>query len=158
MAGSLPKPRPLANVVGDDRLAAATTEVLRAAATETTRLGHRYIGAEHTLIALIGSDGPTGQAFRDAGATAAQARSRIEFIVPHEPPFMLLTELTVSPRLLGMIEEEAEIAAAMEARVAPHDLALALLRDGTALPTRVLDECGVNTRALTQRLRSLQGS
>lgn len=156
MAGSLPKPRPLASVVGDDRLSEGVKAALRAAATETTRLGHRYIGAEHALIALIGSDSPTGQAFRDAGATAAQARSRIEFIVPHEPPFMLLTELTVSPRLLGVIEEEAEIAAAMGVRVEPPDLALALLRDGTALPTRVLDECGVNTRALTQHLRSLQ--
>lgn len=156
MAGGMPKPRPLAGVVADDRLSEAVREVLRAAAAETTRLGHRYIGAEHALIALIGSDGATGQAFRDAGADAAQARSRIEFIVPREPPFMLLKELTVSPRLLGLIEEEAEIAASLDARVEPPDLSLALLRDGTALPARVLDECGVNTRALIPRLRALQ--
>lgn len=156
MASSLPKPRALALVLRDERLAAEVTDVLRAAAAETTRLGHRYIGGEHVLIALIASDGPTGQVLREAGATAEQVRSRVEFIVPHEPAFLVPKEVLVSPRLLVLIEDAAEVAAAMETKVEAPDLALGLLRDPDGIPSRVLDECGVHTRALTQRLRLLQ--
>jgi len=109
-----------------------------------------------SICALIASDGPTGQTFREAGATAEQARSRVEFIVPHEPPFMLLKEMNVGPRLIAMIEDAAEVAASLETTVEAPDLALALLREHASIPSRVLDECGVNTRALAQRLRLLQ--
>ena len=156
MASSLPKPRALASVLSDERIAEEVAAVLRAAAAETTRLGHRYIGGEHVLIALIGSEGPTGQVLREAGATAEQARSRVEFIVPHEPAFLAPKEVMVGPRLLALIEDTAEIAEAMEAHVEAPDLALGLLRDSDGIPSHVLDECGVNTRALTQRLRLLQ--
>jgi ATP-dependent Clp protease ATP-binding subunit ClpA len=156
MMASLPKPRALAAVLNDERLSEEVAAVLRAAAAETTRLGHRYIGGEHALIALIASDGPTGQVLREAGATAEQARSRVEFIVPHEPAFLAPKEVMVAPRLLLLIEDAAEIAAALETQVEAPDLALGLLRDPESIPTRVLDECGVSTRALTQRLRLLQ--
>ncbi|MGI8854289.1 MAG: Clp protease N-terminal domain-containing protein [Thermomicrobiales bacterium] len=155
MASSLPKPRPLASFLADDRYAEETKSLLRAAAAETTRLGHRFISGEHLLIALIASDGPTGQTVREAGATAEQARSRVEFIVPHDPPFLAPKEMNVGPRLIVMLEEAAEVAEDLAARVEAHDLALALLRDREGIPSRVLDECGVNTRALAQRLRLL---
>ncbi len=153
---SLPKPRALAAVLNDERLSEEVAAVLRAAATETTRLGHRYIGGEHALIALIASDAPTGQVLREAGASAEQTRSRVEFIVPHEPAFMAPREVMVGPRLLALIEDAAEVAAAMDAHVEAPDLALGILRDPDGIPSRVLAECGVNTRALTQRLRLLQ--
>ena len=131
--------------------------LLRGAAAETTRLGHRFISGEHLLIALIASDGPTGQVFREAGATTEQTRSRVEFIVPHDPPFLIPREMNVGPRLIALLEEAAEVAEGLEMRVEAPDLALALLRDHESIPSRVLDECHVNTRALTQRLRLLQG-
>lgn len=159
MASSLPKPRPLASFLADGRFSAEAMALLRGAATETTRLGHRFISGEHLLIALIASDGPTGQVFREAGATAEQARSRVEFIVPHDPPFLTPKEMTVSPRLIALLEdtaEMAEIADGLETRVESPVLALALLRDREGIPSRVLDECHVNTRTLIQRLRLLQ--
>lgn len=156
MASSLPKPRPLASFLGDERYSEETKALLRAAAAETTRLGHRFIGGEHLLIALIASDGPTGEVLREAGAATEQARSRVEFIVPHDPPFLISKEMTVSPRLIAMLEEAAEIAELMAIEVEAPDVALALLRDPEAIPSRVLDECHVNTRALAQRLRLLQ--
>jgi len=156
MASSLPKPRPLAAFLADDRYAEETKALLRAAAAETTRLGHRFISGEHVLIALIASDGPAGQVLREAGATAEQARSRVEFIVPHDPPFLAPKEMNVGPRLIAMLEDTAEVAERTEVRVEAPDLALALLRDREGIPSRVLDECGVNTRALAQRLRLLQ--
>lgn len=156
MSTSLPKPRPLASFLADDRLSEETKELLRAAATETTRLGHPFISGEHLLIVLIGSDGPTGDVMREAGAMAEQARSRVEFIIPHEPPFLRPKEMTVAPRLIALIEDAAEVAAALETRVEAPDLALGLLRDPDGIPSRVLDECHVNTRALAQRLRLLQ--
>lgn len=155
MASSLPKPRPLASLLADDRFSDETKALLRGAAAETTRLGHRFIGGEHLLIALIAGDGPTGQTLRAAGATVEQARSRVEFIVPHDPPFLAPKEMNAGPRLIAMLEDAAEVAESMEARVQPADLALALLRDRAGIPSRVLDECGVNTRALAQRLRLL---
>lgn len=157
MALSLPKPRPLASFLADERFSEETKALLRGAAAETTRLGHRFISGEHLLIALIGSDGPTGQTLREAGATAEQARSRVEFIVPHDPPFLAPKEMTVSPRLIALLEEAAEVAEGLETQVEAPDLALALLRDREGIPHRVLDECHVNTRALAQRLRLLQG-
>jgi hypothetical protein len=45
----------------------------------------------------------------------------------------------------------------METHVEAPDLALALLRDPEGIPSRVLGECRVNTRALAQRLRLLGG-
>jgi ATP-dependent Clp protease ATP-binding subunit ClpA len=155
MASSLPKPRPLASLLADDRYAEETKALLRTAAAETTRLGHRFVSGEHLLIALIASDGPTGQTVREAGATAEQARSRVEFIVPHDPPFLVPKEMNVGPRLIAMLEEAAEVTEALAAQVEAPDLALALLRDREGIPSRVLDECGVNTRALAQRLHLL---
>ena len=158
MTSSLPKPRPLASFLADTRFSEETMALLRGAAVETTRLGHRFISGEHLLIALIASGGPTGQIFREAGATAEQARSRVEFIVPHDPPFLIPKEMNVGPRLIALLEAEAEVAEGMESRVEAPDLALGLLRDHGGIPSRVLDECHVNTRALTQRLRLLQGN
>jgi hypothetical protein len=80
----------------------------------------------------------------------------VEFIVPHEPAFLAPKEVLVSPRLLVLIEDAAEVAEAMEAKVEAPDLALGLLRDPDGIPSRVLEECHVHTRALTQRLRLLQ--
>lgn len=154
---SLPKPRPLAALVSDDRLSDEVRDVLRDAAAEATRLGHRLIGAEHVLIALIGVDTPTGSVLREARATAAQARSRVEFIVPHEPLPLAGAEMRVAPRLLVLLDDLAVVAEAMGAKVESPDVLLAFLRDRDGLPSRVLDECGVNTRALAQRTRLLQG-
>jgi ATP-dependent Clp protease ATP-binding subunit ClpA len=157
MASSLPKPRPLASLLADARFSDEVKALLRGAAAETTRLGHRFISGEHLLIALIASDGPTGAVFREAGATAEQARSRVEFIVPHDPPFLIPKEMNVSPRLIALLEDAAEVAEGLETRVEAPDLALGLLRDREGIPSRVLDECHINTRALTQRLRLLEG-
>ncbi|MDQ6602319.1 MAG: hypothetical protein M3Z19_06275 [Chloroflexota bacterium] len=157
MASSLPKPRPLAPFLADERFSEEAKALLRGAAAETTRLGHRFISGEHLLIALIASDGPTGQCFREAGATVEQARSRVEFIVPHDPPFLLPKEMNVGPRLIALLEDAADVAEGLETQVKAPDLALSLLRDREAIPSRVLDECRVNTRALTQRLHLLQG-
>ena len=66
-------------------------------------------------------------------------------------------EMNLGPRLIAMLEEAAEVAEALDVQVEAPDLALALLRDHEGIPSRVLDECGVNTRALTQRLHLLQG-
>ncbi len=156
MASSLPKPRPLASFLAVERYSEETKALLRAAAAETTRLGHRFISGEHLLIALIASDGPAGQIMREAGATVEQTRSRVEFIVPHDPPFLIPKDMNVGPRLIAMLEEAAEVAEELEIPVEAHDLALALLRDREGIPSRVLDECGVNTRALVQRLRLLE--
>jgi ATP-dependent Clp protease ATP-binding subunit ClpA len=156
MASSLPKPRPLAPFLGDNRYAEETKALLRAAAAETTRLDHRFISGEHLLIALIASDGPTGEVLREAGATVEQARSRVEFIIPHDPPFLIPKEMNLGPRLIAMLEEAADVAEALDAQVEVPALALALFRDQEGIPSRVLDECGVNTRALSQRLHLLQ--
>ncbi|MHB8647929.1 MAG: Clp protease N-terminal domain-containing protein [Thermomicrobiales bacterium] len=157
MALSLPKPRPLASFLADERFSEETLALLRSAAAETTRLGHRFISGEHLLIALIAEDGPTGAVFREAGATVEQARSRVEFIVPHDPPFLMPNEMQVGPRLIALLEDTAEVAERLETRVEAPDLALALLRDREGIPSRVLDECRVNTRALVQRLLVLHG-
>lgn len=148
---SLPKPQPLAVFLSDDRLADDATTLLRDAAGEATRLGHHLISGEHLLIAMISSGTPAGDLLRTAGATAEQARSRIEFVVPREPPFLLGGALRVAPRLVALLEDEGDVAASRDGRVESLDLLLALLRDGDGLPHRVLEECGVNTRALAQR-------
>ncbi len=158
MASSLPKPRLLASFLADARFSEEVKALLRGAAVETTRLGHRFISGEHLLIALIASDGPTGQVFRAAGATAEQVRSRVEFIVPHDPPFLVPKETNVSPRLIVMLEGAAEIAEGLASHVEAPEIALGLLRDREGIPSRVLDECRVNIRALIQRLRLLQGN
>ncbi len=156
---SLPKPRPLAALLTETWYAEEVKTVLRMSAAETTRLGHRYIGGEHLLIATVASDTPTGALLRDLGATVAQTRSRVEFIVPHEPAALALVggEIRVGPRLLALLEDEAEIAEGSDGQVSLPDVVLALLRDREALPARVLDECGVDTRGLGVRLRLLRG-
>ncbi len=151
---SLPAPRPLTALVADDRLSDEVKTLLRDAAGEAARLGHRLIGGEHLLLALIASPGATGAMLRAAGATTAQTRSRIEFIVPHEPAFLAVGgEIRVAPRVVAMIEDAAEVAASLDEHVEAPDLLIALLRPRDSVPVRVLDECGVNTRALRQGVR-----
>jgi ATP-dependent Clp protease ATP-binding subunit ClpA len=41
------------------------------------RLGHRWIGCEHLLLALTSTDGPTGQALRNAAITPERVRAEI---------------------------------------------------------------------------------
>lgn len=60
-----------------ERFTEAAQAVVIEAGAHATRLGHNWIGCEHFLLVLASSDDPVGQAFRDAGVTAARIESTI---------------------------------------------------------------------------------
>ena len=63
------------DVVG--RLTPGAREIHRGAFENAIRLGHRYIGSEHFLLALAGADHPAGAALRAHGVTPDRVEEQI---------------------------------------------------------------------------------
>jgi ATP-dependent Clp protease ATP-binding subunit ClpA len=66
-----------------ERFTASARQIVIEARQEATRLGHRYVGTEHLLLALLTDDeaGIAGDVLRDAGVDAGRIRADIERIV-----------------------------------------------------------------------------
>ena len=66
-----------------ERFTASARQIVIEARQEAKRLGHRYVGTEHLLLALLTDDeaGIAGDVLRDAGADAERLRADIERIV-----------------------------------------------------------------------------
>lgn len=71
----------------------AAKGVVERAAEEAQALGHRYLGTEHLLLALLAAGGETGQTLRHLGADLLRARQALQALLPsslagpppHEP-------------------------------------------------------------------------
>jgi ATP-dependent Clp protease ATP-binding subunit ClpA len=51
--------------------------VVRGAFGSAHRLGHRYVGTEHLLLAVAMADGPAGEVLREQGVTAERVKDEI---------------------------------------------------------------------------------
>jgi ATP-dependent Clp protease ATP-binding subunit ClpA len=124
---------------------------------EARRLGHDWVGEEHVLLALAGSDSVAGDALREAGATVDVLDGGLLTALAHaDPPVESDERGPVSPRpnprhysLFGRAEG---LALARGSRsLLPEDvLVAAVWRDGMA--SRILDQLGIDRTDLIRRL------
>ncbi|MGH9176941.1 MAG: Clp protease N-terminal domain-containing protein [Acidimicrobiales bacterium] len=64
-----------------ERFTTEARQLIVAAQVHARRRGHTWIGCEHLLLAVAGSDGPAGQLLRDRGVGPDAVSSRIEVII-----------------------------------------------------------------------------
>ena len=60
-----------------ERFTADARTVVVHAQQHARRLGHRYIGCEHLLLALVAIDAPAGSVLREHGLTPARVEEQI---------------------------------------------------------------------------------
>ncbi|NDJ61953.1 MAG: ATP-dependent Clp protease ATP-binding subunit, partial [Chloroflexi bacterium] len=127
--------------------------ILKAAAEESHRLRHNYIGAEHIFISATKVDqGPTAKLLRQAKLDPRDVRNVIRREVGSgdgtyavELPLTPRAEMILSLAIFLSDRDEAE-------QVEEEHVLLALLQEGEAVPIRKLIELGFDVNLWLQRL------
>ena len=139
-SGPLPDPRELPASAPFDLLDRPAKRVLGLAEEEARLMRHNWIGTEHTLIALVRSDGVAQRALQALGVTLEQARAGVFKAVP--PRETDVTEITVTPRVRTLLGKAITLAAPSADLVKPQHLLLALVADPEGIGSQVLTELG----------------
>jgi ATP-dependent Clp protease ATP-binding subunit ClpA len=64
-----------------ERFTGQAREVVVQAQAQARRLGHRYIGCEHLLLSIVGTDSPAGDVLRSLGLTPEAVESAMRTIL-----------------------------------------------------------------------------
>jgi ATP-dependent Clp protease ATP-binding subunit ClpC len=92
-----------------------TSEAIKAmvlATEEARRLRHDYIGTEHILLGLLGSDGTAAQLLKSAGMTLSQTRSDVQATLIRRPTIneqSIFTQIFGSSRDTPFIEQSKKL-------------------------------------------------
>ena len=113
---------------GDMRYGAETRGVLCQAAAHARRLGHSYVGCEHLLLAVCGTDGWPGRLLCGAGLHPLMADSAVLLLAGFGSPAQSLHQgwTPGAEKVLRMAAREAKCFGCREVGVG--HLLLALLR------------------------------
>jgi ATP-dependent Clp protease ATP-binding subunit ClpC len=123
---------------------------------ETRRLGHDHIGPEHLLLGVLRTDGAPRTLLEALGVDADRVRARVVDVVG-ERQLPGTGQIPFTPSAKKALE--LSLREALDLRVTfigPEHILLGLVRDGESVATRVLDELGVDRRALTTLLRGIR--
>jgi len=123
------------------RVAVATAK------SEAERLGHGYVGTQHLLLALSQGDGIAARALKEVGFD----RNRFEADVRAgaEPLATLPRHLPFTPRSKQALESALRQALAWHHNyIGTEHLVVAVVRDDSALATKLLAEQGISESAL----------
>ena len=126
---------------------------LKAAVEEARSFGHRQVGTEQLLLALIRGDGLAGTALRQLGVDYGAVRGHVKEIIGHcdaKAP----NHIPFTPRTKKVIELAAREAIRLQHdEVRSEHLLLALAREGDGVAAQILvQELGI---ALSEVLRSV---
>lgn len=139
-----------------ERFTADARRVVVYAHEECRLLGHRHIGTEHLLLALLRDDGtPVSAALRAAGVSLAGARERIARS-PGPRKKKLHGHVPFTSRARRVLEQSvAEAQRLGQDHIAPAHLLRGLLGVRHSVALRTLRELGVDLDALAARADEL---
>ena len=126
-------------------------QALVAARLEAHRLGHRYVGTEHILLALIAQpDSPVSRLFRDVGVGIGSVRRDVEGLSPREKssadPSADLPYTARAKKVLELAMSEARELG--HGYVGVEHLLLGLAREEKGIAAQVLRQHGVTLAAM----------
>lgn len=132
-----------------------TIETMKSwAQEEAGRLGHRYVGTEHVLLAVCRSENrKVGAILVELGLDPEDLRSQVDaFVIKSDVP-RSEEGIPVSPRAQRAIDRAGEEAASLGTdAVAPEHLLLALLQDEDGVAARVLEVFGIDYASIRRFL------
>jgi ATP-dependent Clp protease ATP-binding subunit ClpC len=120
------------------------------AVAEARRLGHRYVGTEHLLLAVcLADDTRVRNALLSLDLDPDDLRSQVDAFLISSTKLESNEVIPVSPRALKALEN-----AALEAEEAePEHVLLALMQDGEGVASRVLEVFGIDYASIRTALR-----
>ncbi len=123
----------------------------------TKRLGHKVIGTEHLLLALVEEgEGIAAKALKDIGLDAEKISAKIIHITGINQPFT--GEIGLSPRVKRVIQLATEEAARQGVNyIGTEHILLGLLMEGEGIAARVLTDLKVSPEKIWEQVVALLG-
>lgn len=143
----------------DSRFTEKARQALRMAHAAASTLGYRFVGTEHLLAGLV-REGSSDAAIALA-AQGVEYDAVCELIKRFSSPDVQIElpvgapsdVLPLTPRTKGILElSYAEARRMGESNIAPEHLLMAILRDGSSMAVRILQELGVDGNALANQM------
>jgi Ca2+:H+ antiporter len=128
--------------VNPHTLSASAQRALEAARAEAVRLEHDAIGAEHILLALLGSDGPGRSVLKRLGLDADRVRQRLEGGGRRGSPRGGTDELAYTSHAKRLIEMASKEAREAGTGLSAEHLLLAALLEPRGTMGKMLTEVG----------------
>jgi hypothetical protein len=136
-----------------DRFSPAAQAVLRRAQEEAEKVGPKYIGTEHLLLALLHPEaGRAAKVLERLGVGEGDVRERLAHVIPLGAPVQVTWPIPTS-RTRRIIELAfGEAAAGGSPTVEPEHLLLGVAAEGEGIAARVMADLGVTVEAIRQAL------
>ena len=136
-----------------ERFSDEAREVVEAAQQEARDLGHDFLGTEHLLLGLLqGRGGVATAALARAGVTTQAVRDGVRSVIgpssgrAHKSPHF-------TPRTKKVLELSLrEAMRSKSRRIGPEHILLGILREGSGVASKVMEDLGVDAGALRRDL------
>jgi AraC-like DNA-binding protein len=146
-----------------ERFTRDARRVVTLAQREAKALGHTYIGTEHLLLGVLGSEGVGAQALAEFAVTLEETREDVKRIIgeaeeqerprrrrgprmPFTPPSKKVLELSL--RTARKLKDDF---------IGSEHIALALVAEGEGVAAEILREQGVKEKELRRCVEALRG-
>jgi Clp amino terminal domain, pathogenicity island component len=145
-----------------ERFTKDARRVVTLAQSEAKQLGHNYIGTEHLLLGVLGSEGVGARALADFGVTVEETREDVKRIIGEgeerersrrrRGPRMPFT-----PRSKKVLELSLRLARKMKDDfIGSEHIVLALVAEGEGVAAEILRERGVKEKELRRCVEALR--
>ena len=126
---------------------------------EAGRLNHDYIGTEHILLGLVKVGGGVAAEVLDGlGLSIERVRLEVEKMVQPGPSTLSIGEIPFTPRAKKVLDLAIEEARAMGHNyIGTEHILLGLVKEGEGIAAQVLENFGVDTEKLKEKIQDLLG-
>jgi ATP-dependent Clp protease ATP-binding subunit ClpB len=142
-----------------DKFTVAAQETAVAAQNEARRREQQHIEAEHLLVAMLQHEsGAAGALLQRCGADPRSLLSQLQSELRRFPAVPGVTDIYLSPRLLGVLDDAQQEARRMAAELTgiEHMLLAILSERGGGAAARLLNAAGVTREKLLDAVRDLK--
>jgi hypothetical protein len=147
-----------------ERFTKEARRVVTVAQVEAKELGHNYIGTEHLLLGVLGSEEGVGAlALAEFGVTLKEGREDVKRLIgegeePKRPQRRRGPRMPFTPRSKKVLELSLRVARKMKDDfIGSEHIVLALVGEGEGVAAEILREKGVNEKELRRCVESLRG-
>ena len=139
-----------------ERFSDEARDVLVHAREEARDLGHDLLGTEHLLLGILAQDdGVAARALGRAGVTRLAVRDAVRKMIGSTPSPALHRAPRFTPRTKKVLELSLrEAVRARCRRIGPEHVLLGLIAEGTGVAAKVMENTGVDLKALQRELRA----
>lgn len=112
-------------------------------------LSHNYIGTEHILIGLIGSDGVASRVLKENGVEEQKLVDLINQLIAIEGNVLVIDKDEFTPRAKKLIKQSYKEALRFKMdKIGTEHILIALLKESDCIAVRLLNTLGINVQKL----------